>query len=49
MAHLAILAREAGVPTVVGLARAQERFPPGTVVRVDGATGAVEEVPSCVP
>jgi phosphohistidine swiveling domain-containing protein len=46
LAHLAILAREAGVPTVVGLDRALERFPPGTVVRVDGATGEVEEVTS---
>ncbi len=44
LAHLAILAREAGVPTVVGLGGALERFPPGTVVRVDGATGEVEEV-----
>lgn len=42
LAHLAILAREQGVPTVVGLAGARERFPPGTVVRVDGATGRVE-------
>ncbi|WP_167761088.1 PEP/pyruvate-binding domain-containing protein [Geodermatophilus sp. DF01_2] len=43
LAHLAILAREAGVPTVVGFTGALERFPPGTVVRVDGATGEVEE------
>jgi phosphohistidine swiveling domain-containing protein len=47
LAHLAILAREAGVPTVVGLAGALERFPPGTVVRVDGTAGEVEEVTSC--
>ncbi|WNV77662.1 PEP/pyruvate-binding domain-containing protein [Geodermatophilus sp. DSM 44513] len=43
LAHLAILAREAGVPTVVGAAGALERFAPGTVVRVDGTTGEVEE------
>ncbi|MCZ2814906.1 PEP/pyruvate-binding domain-containing protein [Modestobacter sp. VKM Ac-2984] len=41
LAHLAILARESGVPTVVGLPDALEEFPPGTVVRVDGATGEV--------
>lgn len=41
LAHLAILAREAGVPTVVGLAGAAERFAEGTRVRVDGATGEV--------
>ncbi|MGY1836940.1 PEP/pyruvate-binding domain-containing protein [Blastococcus sp. SYSU DS0510] len=43
LAHLAILARESGVPTVVGVAGALDRFPPGVTVRVDGATGAVEE------
>jgi pyruvate,water dikinase len=46
LAHLAILAREAGVPTVVGFAGALERLEPGTVVRVDGDTGEVVEVPS---
>ncbi|WP_116451839.1 PEP/pyruvate-binding domain-containing protein [Blastococcus litoris] len=43
LAHLAILARESGVPTVVGFAGAVDAFAEGTVVRVDGATGAVEE------
>jgi phosphohistidine swiveling domain-containing protein len=42
LSHLAILAREFGVPTVVGVAGAVERFPSGSVVTVDGATGAVE-------
>lgn len=42
LAHLAILAREAGVPTVVGYAGAEEKFSPGTVVRVDGDAGTVE-------
>ena len=42
LAHLAILARESGVPTAVGVADALDRFPPGTVVRVDGATGQVD-------
>lgn len=44
LAHVAILAREAGVPTVVGLPGATERFPPGTLVRVDGSTGEVATV-----
>jgi pyruvate,water dikinase len=41
LAHLAILAREAGVPVVVGLPDATTRFPEGAVVTVDGTTGAV--------
>ena len=43
LAHLAILARESGVPTVVGFSGALEQFPPGTIVRVDGDTGTVED------
>lgn len=42
LAHLAILARESGVPTVVGLAGAVDDLPPGTVVEVDGDEGRVE-------
>lgn len=42
LAHLAILAREQGVPTVVGRADALQDLTPGTLVRVDGATGVVE-------
>lgn len=41
LSHLAILARERGVPTVVGLADAQHRFPPGTELLIDGTTGEV--------
>jgi pyruvate,water dikinase len=41
LAHLAILAREAGVPVVVGLSGATTCFEEGTVVTVDGTTGAV--------
>jgi len=44
LSHLAILAREYGVPTVVGLAGATERFADGTWVVVDGTTGEVEPV-----
>jgi rifampicin phosphotransferase len=41
LSHLAILAREAGVPTVVGYAGAVDDLAEGTVVRVDGGTGQV--------
>ena len=41
LSHLAILARELGVPTVVGVAGALDRFPPGTTLVVDGTTGEV--------
>lgn len=41
LSHLAILAREHGVPTVVGVDDALRRFPPGTELLVDGATGEV--------
>lgn len=42
LAHVAILARETGVATVVGAAGAMERYPPGTRVRLDGSTGEIE-------
>lgn len=42
LAHIAILAREAGVPTVVGAAGASRRYPVGTVVHVNGDTGDIE-------
>ena len=41
LSHLAILAREAGVPTVVGYARATEDLPEGAIVEVDGESGRV--------
>lgn len=44
LSHLAILAREHGVPTVVGVPDARERFPVGTQLLVDGGTGDVEVV-----
>lgn len=49
LSHLAILARELGVPTVVGLAGALERFPAGSVVVVDGTTGEVTVVETAGP
>jgi phosphohistidine swiveling domain-containing protein len=48
LSHLAILAREYGVPTVVGLAGATGRFADGTWVVVDGPDqGALSLVAAC--
>lgn len=44
LSHLAILAREYGVPTVVGVPDALGRFAPGTRLLVDGGTGEVRVV-----
>lgn len=41
LSHLAVLAREFGLPTVVGAADAVRRFPPGSRIAVDGTTGDV--------
>lgn len=41
LAHIAILARESNVPTVVGYAGATDRFAPGSTVAVDGVAGEV--------
>ena len=41
LSHLAILARELAIPTVVGVDGATTRFPPGSLVVVDGTTGEV--------
>jgi pyruvate,water dikinase len=41
LSHLAILAREAGVATVVGYANAMQELPEGCTVTVDGETGRV--------
>ena len=41
LSHLAILAREAGVATVVGYTGATEELPEGAVVLVDGEAGQV--------
>ncbi len=46
LSHLAILAREFGVPTVVGVEGATTRFPAGTAVVVDGSTGEVSAASS---
>jgi rifampicin phosphotransferase len=44
LSHLAILAREFGVPTVVGVNDARAAFSDGDVVVVDGSTGEVFQV-----
>ncbi len=49
LSHLAILAREHSVATVVGLAGAMAEFPPGTRVVVDGASGEVTPMPTKGP
>jgi pyruvate,water dikinase len=41
LSHAAILAREYGIPAVVGTGDATARIPDGAVVRVDGTAGAV--------
>ena len=41
LSHLAILAREAGIATVVGYSGATHDLPEGAVVQVDGETGQV--------
>jgi pyruvate,water dikinase len=41
LSHLAVLAREVGVPAVVGATDAVRRFPPGTRLTLDGTTGQV--------
>lgn len=44
LSHLAIVAREFGVATVVGVAEARQRFPVGAEVLVDGTTGEVRRL-----
>jgi pyruvate,water dikinase len=44
LSHLAILAREHGVPTVVGHRGARDQFRPGDLLEVDGIRGEVTRV-----
>ncbi|MET9733681.1 PEP/pyruvate-binding domain-containing protein [Streptomyces sp. NPDC006458] len=41
LSHLAVLAREYGLPAVVGAADAVRGFPPGTRLTLDGRTGEI--------
>jgi phosphoenolpyruvate-protein kinase (PTS system EI component) len=42
MTHGSIVAREYGIPAVVGVSQATTRLQTGQRVRVDGASGIVE-------
>ncbi|WP_330283931.1 PEP/pyruvate-binding domain-containing protein [Streptomyces sp. NBC_00588] len=42
LSHLAVLAREFGLPAVVGTTDAVHRFPPGSRLTVDGTAGDVQ-------
>ena len=44
LSHLAILAREYRVPTVVGVVGATSRFHDGQLVTVDGSAGTVDVI-----
>jgi pyruvate,water dikinase len=44
LSHGAILAREFGIPCVVGVKRAMERIPRGAILEVNGDSGAVHVV-----
>jgi pyruvate,water dikinase len=44
MTHGAVVAREYGIPAVVGVDRATEAIPDGALVRVNGSEGYVEVV-----
>jgi pyruvate,water dikinase len=44
LSHVAILARESGVPTVVGFSNALDRFEDDQRVQVDGDSGDVEPI-----
>lgn len=46
MTHGAIVAREYGIPAVVGMDRATEQIQTGDRLRVDGSTGLVEKLTS---
>jgi pyruvate,water dikinase len=46
LSHTAIVARELGVPMVVGVDRATRRFRDGDVVEIDGAAGTVRVLTS---
>jgi pyruvate,water dikinase len=42
LSHAALIAREYGIPAVVGCADATTRIPDGAQIRIDGSTGSVE-------
>jgi rifampicin phosphotransferase len=42
MTHGAVVAREYGIPAVVGVDRATETIPDGSLIRLNGTAGYVE-------
>ena len=49
LSHSAIVAREMGLPTIVGLVGLTARVATGDRVRMDGAAGTVEVPPRSAP
>jgi len=49
MTHGSVVAREYGIPAVVGLERVTDRLRTGQRIRVDGSTGVVEILPPDEP
>jgi pyruvate,water dikinase len=49
LSHAAIVARELGIPAVVGCGNATMRLRTGDRVRVDGSAGTVEVLPVSEP
>ena len=47
--HLASLARERGIPMVLGVADATSSIPDGSLVAVDGVSGIVRWMPDAIP
>jgi pyruvate,water dikinase len=46
LSHAAIMAREYGIPSVLGVAGALTRIAAGTTLVVDGTQGTVHEIPA---
>jgi pyruvate,water dikinase len=46
LSHSAVVAREMGLPTIIGIAGLTERLATGERVRMDGAAGTVEKLPA---
>jgi pyruvate,water dikinase len=49
LSHTAIVGRELGLPTVVGVAAATQRIATGQTLRVDGTQGSVSLLGEVVP
>ncbi|MEX1019625.1 MAG: PEP-utilizing enzyme, partial [Litorilinea sp.] len=46
MTHGSVVAREYGIPAVVGVDRATERLQTGDTVRIDGTQGRIIKIPA---